>query len=84
MPKLRPSPDGAPERLETGTQNHEGIMGAAAAVRFLASLAGDEGGIRERLGGRLRRWSRSDRGAFPAVVGAAERVSGVTVYGPGP
>lgn len=38
-PKLRPAPDEAPERLETGTQNHEGIAGAAAAVDFLASLA---------------------------------------------
>ena len=28
-----------PDRLETGTQNHEGIVGAAAAVDFLASLA---------------------------------------------
>src|SRR5262249_11809968 len=32
-------PDSAPERAETGTQNHEGIAGAAAAVDFLASLA---------------------------------------------
>ena len=39
--KLRPAPDTAPERLETGTQNHEGIVGAAAAVEFLAGLAGD-------------------------------------------
>ena len=39
MPKLAPAPDTAPERLETGTQNHEGIAGAAAAVEFLASLA---------------------------------------------
>ncbi len=38
-PKLRPAPDEAPERLETGTQNHEGIAGAAAAVDFLGSLA---------------------------------------------
>ena len=38
-PKLRPAPDEAPERLETGTLNHEGIAGAAAAVDFLASLA---------------------------------------------
>src|SRR5262249_44651745 len=36
VPKLRPAPDTAPERLETGTQNHEGIVGAAAAVDFLA------------------------------------------------
>ncbi len=37
--KLRPAPDTAPERMETGTQNHEGILGAAAAVDFLAGLA---------------------------------------------
>jgi len=39
FPKLIPAPDTAPERAETGTQNHEGIAGAAAAVDFLASLA---------------------------------------------
>jgi cysteine desulfurase family protein (TIGR01976 family) len=38
FPKLIPAPDAAPERAETGTQNHEGIAGAAAAVDFLASL----------------------------------------------
>lgn len=38
VPKLEPAPDEAPERLETGTQNHEGIVGTAAAVDFLASL----------------------------------------------
>jgi cysteine desulfurase family protein (TIGR01976 family) len=40
IPKLDPAPDDAPERLETGTQNHEGIVGAGAAVDWLASLAG--------------------------------------------
>src|SRR5207248_9532196 len=39
FPKLIPAPDSAPERAETGTQNHEGIARAAAAVAFLASLA---------------------------------------------
>src|SRR5205814_10177714 len=42
FPKLIPAPDSAPERAETGTQNHEGIAGAAAAVDFLASLASGE------------------------------------------
>ena len=50
VPKLEPSPDEGPERLETGTQNHEGIVGAAAAVDFLASLTpADVGSRRERL-----------------------------------
>jgi cysteine desulfurase family protein (TIGR01976 family) len=39
IPRLEPAPNTAPERLETGTQNHEGIVGAAAAVDVLASLA---------------------------------------------
>ena len=41
FPKLIPAPDRAPDRAETGTLNHEGIAGAAAAVDFLASLAGE-------------------------------------------
>lgn len=42
FPKLIPAPDEPPENLETGTQNHEGIAGAAAAIDFLASLAEGE------------------------------------------
>jgi cysteine desulfurase family protein (TIGR01976 family) len=41
VPKLAPAPDEAPDRLETGTQNHEGIVGAARAVQFLASLSAE-------------------------------------------
>ncbi|CAN5595595.1 cysteine desulfurase-like protein [soil metagenome] len=50
FPKLIPAPDTAPERAETGTQNHEGIAGAAAAVEFLASL-GAGASKRDRLAG---------------------------------
>lgn len=39
--RLAPAPNKNGERLETGTQNHEGIAGAAAAVEFLASLHPD-------------------------------------------
>jgi selenocysteine lyase/cysteine desulfurase len=38
VPRLDPAPNEAPERLETGTQNHEGIMGTGAAVDFIASI----------------------------------------------
>ena len=40
FPKLVPAPDYIPENAETGTQNQEGMVGAAAAVDFLASLGG--------------------------------------------
>jgi len=42
FPKLQPAPDTAPERVEMGTLNHEGIAGAAAAVEFYASLSGPD------------------------------------------
>jgi cysteine desulfurase family protein (TIGR01976 family) len=37
--KLQPAPDNAPDRAETGTQSHESIAGAAAAVDFPSSQA---------------------------------------------
>lgn len=39
FPKLIPAPDAPPEKVETGTQNQEGIVGAGAAVDFIASFA---------------------------------------------
>ena len=38
-PRLEGAPSAPPERLETGTQNHEGIAGAGAAVEFVAGFA---------------------------------------------
>jgi len=58
FPKLEPAPDTAPERVEMGTQNHEGIAGAAAAVDFYASLAGYR---TVRGSERVRTGSGSDR-----------------------
>lgn len=48
VPKLEPAPNETSERLETGTQNHEGIVGAGAAVDFLASLAPPNAGPTRR------------------------------------
>ena len=38
--KVRPASDEAPDCWETGTQNHEGLAGLAAAVDYLADLGG--------------------------------------------
>ena len=43
FPKLEPAPNTAPERAEMGTQNHEGIAGAAATVDFYTSLVPQAG-----------------------------------------
>jgi len=47
--KVLPASDAAPERWETGTQNHEGLAGMSAAIGYLASLGGDAGPARTRL-----------------------------------
>jgi cysteine desulfurase family protein (TIGR01976 family) len=49
FPKLQPAPDTAPERAEMGTQSHEGIAGAAAAVDFYASLSVSTGSGSDRV-----------------------------------
>jgi cysteine desulfurase family protein (TIGR01976 family) len=36
--KVRPAPDTLPDRWMTGTQNHEGLAGVAAAIDYLATL----------------------------------------------
>ncbi|HEX6184964.1 MAG TPA: cysteine desulfurase-like protein [Pyrinomonadaceae bacterium] len=91
FPKLVPAPDYAPEVAETGTQNHEGIVGSAAAVDFLASLARGmptaplEGSARrERL--RLAFDALHARGVELTRLmweGLSE-VEGVKLYGPRP
>ncbi|HEX6587590.1 MAG TPA: cysteine desulfurase-like protein [Longimicrobiales bacterium] len=52
VPRVVHSPSSGPARVESGTANFEGIAGAAAAVRFLASIAdgaGDTGTDMARL-----------------------------------
>jgi cysteine desulfurase family protein (TIGR01976 family) len=66
--KLRPSPDTVPGRWMTGTQNHECIAGAAAAVDYLAAI-----GRRIDAGAPSRR-AQLER-AFDAVT-AHERALG--------
>jgi cysteine desulfurase family protein (TIGR01976 family) len=83
FPKLIPAPDSAPENVETGTQNHEGIVGAGATIDFLASLAGGDSrrsrlaatyaGLHERMAELTRRlWD------------GLSSISGVRLFGPSP
>ncbi|HWS80291.1 MAG TPA: cysteine desulfurase-like protein, partial [Rubrobacter sp.] len=46
--RLDPAPDYIPDKLETGTQNHEGIAGVKGALDFISSL-GEGASQRERL-----------------------------------
>jgi cysteine desulfurase family protein (TIGR01976 family) len=84
VPKLDPAPNEAPERLETGTQNQEGIVGAAAAVGFLASLAGPGGSRRDRLGRVFEELCRRGDRLVARLWTGLGAIDGVRLYGPEP
>jgi cysteine desulfurase family protein (TIGR01976 family) len=83
VPKLVPAPEEAPERLETGTLNHEGIAGTAAAVEFLASIAA-EGTRRERLQAAFDALHRRGQALVERLWIGLKQVRGVRLYGPEP
>lgn len=80
-PKLDPAPNEAPERLETGTQNHEGIVGAAAAVDFLASLSESGGSRRERLEHAFAALHARGEELLRHLHQGLSAVRGVTIHG---
>jgi selenocysteine lyase/cysteine desulfurase len=84
VPKLAPAPDQAPDRLETGTQNHEGIVGAAAAVDFLASLGPAGGSRRARLQAAFAALHARGQELVERLWSGLGDTRGVTLYGPPP
>ena len=83
FPKLQPAPNTAPDRVETGTQNFEGMAGAAAAVDFLASLAEGET-RRERLGLAFSRLHEQSEALLEQLWEGLAASKGVSMYGPPP
>src|SRR6266487_2959571 len=81
--KLIPAPDSAPERAETGTQNHEGTAGAAAAVDFLASLA-PGATRRERLRAAFQQLHERGDALIMQLWTGLQEIKGVRLYGPPP
>jgi cysteine desulfurase family protein (TIGR01976 family) len=84
FPKLAPAPDRAPERVETGTQNQEGIAGIAATVDFLASIGGTEGNRRERLARAFASLHAEGQRLMQILWEGLSSIPGVRVYGPPP
>ena len=83
FPKVRPAPDSAPERIETGTLNHEGMVGAAAAVDFIASL-GRGNTRREKLGDAFSLIHDRDVRLTEQLWNGLSQIDSVKIYGPKP
>lgn len=84
FPRLLPAHHNAPERAESGTLNHEGIVGAGAAIDFLASLNDSPGTRRERLARSFR--ELHDRGTrlLDQLWAGLSAIDSVRLYGPMP
>ena len=84
VPRLEPAPDSSPERLETGTQNHEGIIGAAAAVRWLAALSGGTGSLRTELATAFAAIHHREALLVTQLWDGLSAIRGVSLFGPPP
>lgn len=84
FPKLRPAHDTAPDRAETGTLNHEGIVGAAAAVDFFASLTSSGTTRREHLQATFNQMQARASILVRQLWDALSAIDGVCLYGPQP
>lgn len=83
VPKLQPASDEAPERFETGTLSHEGIVGAGATVDYLASLAPGPT-RRARLEAALTAFHARASVLLARLWEGLEAIDGVTLFGPPP
>jgi cysteine desulfurase family protein (TIGR01976 family) len=86
-PRLDPAPQESPERLETGTQNHEGIVGAAAAVDFLAGIAPRTPDATTRRRALERSFDILHKRGTELVTrlwNGLAKIDGVMLYGPPP
>jgi selenocysteine lyase/cysteine desulfurase len=85
VPKLFPAPDTAPERLETGTQSHEAIVGAAAAVDWLAGITdGSDGSRRDRLVSSFGALHHRADALVAHLWNSLSAIDGVRLFGPPP
>lgn len=82
-PRLAPAGSLGPERLETGTLNYEGIVGAGAAVDFLAGLGVGES-RRERLENSFAMLHERGEILVRRLWDGLAAIGGVHLYGPEP
>jgi cysteine desulfurase family protein (TIGR01976 family) len=83
-PKLAPASCEPPDLLETGTQNHEGIVGAGAAVDYLAGLAGGNGPRRARLARVAHELHERGEALLRQLWDGLKEIGGIRLYGPPP
>lgn len=85
-PRLRPAPSTGPARLQTGTPAFEAIAGCAAAVRWIASIAGIAGTLAEQLDASFAVIETREMELFTRLWNGLGTIAGLRRFGlpPGP
>ncbi len=83
FPHLEPAPSAPPERAETGTLNHEGIVGAAAAVEWLGSLSPGRS-LRQSLEATFASLHERGERCVERLWTLLDAIPGVRLFGPAP
>jgi cysteine desulfurase family protein (TIGR01976 family) len=77
--RLDPAPDYIPDKLETGTQNHEGISGVKGALDFISSL-GEGTSQREKLTSAMNAIEEHEATLAETFRTALRDIPGVELY----
>jgi cysteine desulfurase family protein (TIGR01976 family) len=77
--RLDPAPDYIPNKLETGTQNHEGIAGVKGALDFISSL-GEGTSQREKLASAMQTIEEYEAALAETFRTALRDIPGVKLY----
>ncbi len=81
--KVRPAPPAGPGKWETGTQSFANLAGVAAAVDYLAGLAGPtSGGRRSALAAGYASIGVHERSLAARFLAGIGEMPGVRLYGP--
>jgi cysteine desulfurase family protein (TIGR01976 family) len=77
--RLDPAPNHIPDKLETGTQNHEGIAGVKGALDFISSL-GEGTSQREKLTSAMKAVEDHEAALAETFRKALRDIPGVKLY----
>jgi len=77
--KVVPAPDNVPDRLEIGTQNHEGIPAISAAIEFIASL-GEGDTLHERIVSGYAAIEAHENALAEVIRAELAAIKGITLY----
>jgi cysteine desulfurase family protein (TIGR01976 family) len=82
FPRLAPQTPKGSRRAESGTLDHEGIVGTGAAISYLAGLSGNSEPLRERLEATFERLVSEEELLFGRLLDGLRALPNIRLYEP--